>query len=315
MAGVGRVTVSLRRSTTGSTGGTVPAPPAAAAPTLTAVPEPTVDPPPGGRGAAADPSDLLALARSLAVAAGEQLLVAVERERRGVATKTSPTDMVTETDRATERFLVESILAARPDDAVRGEEGADQPGSSGVSWWIDPIDGTTNFLYGLPGFNISVAAEIDGRVVAGVVVDPLHRDVFAATLGRGATRNGQAISCTAATDLASSLIATGFSYERDRRRRQAEVLTQVLPAVRDIRRVGAAATDLCAVACGRVDGFYERGLQPWDWAAGALIATEAGAVVTDLDGEPTSSAFTLAAAPGIHVELGRLLRRAGAAGA
>ena len=190
-------------------------------------------------------------------------------------------------------------------------------GSSGVSWWIDPIDGTTNFLYGLPGFNVSVAAEVDGgHVVAGVVVDPLHGDVFAATRGGGATRNGRAISCTAATDLSASagrhrlLLRAGPAAAPG-----AGAHPRVLPAVRDIRRIGAAATDLCAVACGRVDAFYEKGLQPWDWAAGALIAAEAGAMVTDLDGGATSTAFTLAAAPGIHAELAELLRRAGAAGA
>ncbi len=270
---------------------------------------------PTTRRATADPAELLALARGLATAAGEQLVVATTLVRRGVTTKTSSTDMVTETDRATERFLVESILTARPDDSVRGEEGAERDGTSGVSWWIDPIDGTTNFLYGLPGFNISVAAEIEGEAVAGVVVDPLHGDVFAATRGGGATRNDQPIACTAATDLSTSLVATGFSYEPERRRRQADVLTHVLPAVRDIRRIGAAAVDLCSVACGRVDAYYEKGLQPWDWAAGALIATEAGALVTDLEDGPTSTAFTLAAPRGIHQEMGELLRRAGAAGA
>ncbi len=263
----------------------------------------------------ADPAALLALARSLAVEAGHRLVEATQRTRQGVETKTSATDVVTESDRATERFLVEGLLAARPGDAVRGEEGADHDGTSGVTWWIDPIDGTTNFLYGLPGFNVSVAAEVGGEVVAGVVVDPLHGDVFAARRGSGATRNDEPIRCTEETDLGLALVATGFSYEPERRRRQAEVLTRVLPAVRDIRRIGAAATDLCAVACGRVDAFYERGLKPWDWAAGALIAAEAGALVTGLDGDDDPSAFTLAAAPGVHRQLRDLLEVSGAAGA
>lgn len=264
---------------------------------------------------APEPAELLALAQRLAVEAGEQLVKAIASEREGLVAKTSATDIATDTDRAIERFLVQGLLGARPQDAVRGEEGADHDGTSGVTWWVDPIDGTTNFLYGLPGFNVSVAAELDGRVVAGVVVVPIQGDVFAATLDGGATRNGRPIHCTTATDLATSLVATGFSYDRDRRRRQAEVLVQVLPAVRDIRRIGAAAVDLCSVACGRVDAYYERGLHPWDWAAGTLIASEAGAVVTDLDGGPTSEAFTLAAAPDIHGALAQLLRAAGAADA
>lgn len=253
------------------------------------------------------------LAERLATEAGRRLERAVIVERTLVETKTTGTDMVTETDRATEAFLVEGILAARPDDAVVGEEGADHAGTSGVTWLIDPIDGTTNFVYGLPGFNVSVAAEIDGSVVAGVVVDPLHGDVFRAVLGAGATRNGRPIRVNAPTDLAMALVATGFGYDPVRRRHQAEVLNDVLPVVRDIRRIGAAATDLCWVACGRVDAYFEKGLQPWDYAAGGLIAAEAGAVVTDLDGGPTSSAFTLAAPPGIVDGFRALLRHAGAA--
>jgi myo-inositol-1(or 4)-monophosphatase len=266
-------------------------------------------------GPAADPVELLALAHRLGTAAGATLREAVDRTRTLVETKSTATDLVTEMDRWSEEFLTAGILAERPDDAVRGEEGADHAGTSGIEWWIDPIDGTTNFVYGMPGFNISIAAAQGSRVLAGVVVDPLHGDVFAASLGGGATRNGEPIFCSGATALATALVATGFSYDAERRRRQAEVLTRVIGEIRDIRRVGAAAVDLCGVACGRVDAFYERGLQPWDYSAGALIATEAGAVVSDLAGGPTSPAFTLAAPPAIAEPLRALLERSGAGAA
>ncbi len=261
------------------------------------------------------PVALRDLARAVAVSAGEHLLESLARTDLLIETKTTATDMVTEMDTAVEAHLVEQLLAARPDDSTTGEEGAATKGTSGVRWVIDPIDGTTNFVYGMPGFNISVAAEVDGEIVAGVVVDPLHRDVFCAALGSGATRNGEPIRCTATDDLALALVATGFSYETDRRRRQADVLTQVLPVVRDIRRIGAAAVDLCWVACGRFDAFYEKSLRNWDYAAGALIASEAGAMVGDLDGNPTSEAFTLAATPALFEPLRRLLRDAGAGSA
>ncbi len=193
-----------------------------------------------------------------------------------IETKTTATDMVTEMDTAVEAYLVEQLLAARPDDGTVGEEGADSPGTSGVRWVIDPIDGTTNFVYGMPGFNISVAAEVDGEIVAGAVVDPLHHEVFCAALKCGATRNGIPIRCNDTSDVAMALVGTGFSYESDRRRAQAQVLPHLLPAVRDIRRIGAAAVDLCWVACGRFDAFYEKSLRNWDYAAGALIASGGG---------------------------------------
>jgi len=266
-------------------------------------PRPTTD---------ADPGKLLALARGLATEAGELLAEAVDRLDLGIVTKSTATDLATDLDRSIERLLVDGLLAARPDDGVLGEEGSDRAGTSGVRWIIDPVDGTTNFVYGYPGFNVSVAAEVDGRVVAGCVVDPLHRDVFCATLGGGATRNDLPISCRDTSDLATALVGTGFSYDPERRRRQAVVLTHVLPEVRDIRRQGAAAVDLCWVACGRLDAFYERGLQPWDHAAGGLIATEAGARVEDLDGNPTSLDFTIAAPPALFGPLRDLVERAGA---
>ncbi len=259
-----------------------------------------------------DPRALLALARETAEEAGALLVDGLERARSRVLTKTSATDVVTEMDQACEELIVDALLASRPHDGFLGEEGTARTGTSGVRWVVDPIDGTTNYLYGHPGFNVSIAAEVAGEVVAGVVVDPLHGDTFAATHGAGATRNDRPIAVSGETRLTHALVATGFSYEAERRRRQALVLARVLGEVRDIRRVGAAAVDLCSVACGRVDAFYERSLQPWDYAAGALIAVEAGATVGDLDGGPLSPRFALATTPGVFEPLRALLAEAGA---
>jgi myo-inositol-1(or 4)-monophosphatase len=267
---------------------------------------------PDGAGAAPTPEVLLDLAITVATRAGELLMDGLRWGNLTVETKTSSTDMVSEMDRAAERLIVDELRSARPNDAIVGEEGANDDGTSGVCWVVDPIDGTTNYLYGLHGFAVSIAAELDGTTVAGVVNVPMHQEIFTATLGAGARRNGDAISVTAIEDPSMALVATGFSYEPGRRRRQAIVLQRVLPAVRDLRRLGAASVDLCAVACGRVDGYYERGLQPWDYAAGALVATEAGALVGDLDGGPASGEFTLAANPVLWPKLAWMLDDAGA---
>jgi fructose-1,6-bisphosphatase/inositol monophosphatase family enzyme len=232
-----------------------------------------------------------------------------------VSTKSTPTDMVTEMDRAAEVLIVKTVLAARPDDSIVGEEGADHEGTSGVQWYVDPIDGTTNYLYGFPGFAVSIAAEVDGEMAVGVVVDPLHREVHQAVRGRGATRNGAPVRVADHADMATALVATGFSYDPDRRAGQAAVLETVLPRVRDVRRMGAASVDLCSVGCARVDAYYERGLSPWDLAAGVLVATEAGAVAGDLDGGPPSGAFVLVTAPQLFEPLADLLRSAGAGSA
>ena len=256
--------------------------------------------------------ELLALATTLAADAAVLLLDGLDRHRVEVSTKSSPTDMVTEIDRASEALIVAGIRAARPQDGIVGEEGADHPGTSGVRWLIDPVDGTTNYVYAFPGFAVSIAAEYVGETIAGVVHDPMHRDVYAAARNGGATRNGEPIHASTNDDLTTALVGTGFSYEPARRLRQAHVLTQVLPHIRDIRRMGAAAVDLCSVACGRLDAFYERGLGPWDLAAGALIAQEAGARVGDLDGGPASGHFALASAPGLFDPLRALLDTAGA---
>jgi myo-inositol-1(or 4)-monophosphatase len=266
-------------------------------------------------GSAPDPVELRALAEAVAREAGTLLRDGLDHVRLAVDTKSTSTDMVTEMDRAAEALIVDRLLGARPDDGMLGEEGTDVLGTSGVRWVVDPLDGTTNYLYALPGFAVSIGTEVHGTVVAGVVYDVVRDELFAATLGGGATRDGRAIRVSAVDDLPVALVATGFSYDAERRRRQAEVLVRVLPHIRDVRRFGAAAVDLCSVACGRVDAYYERGLAPWDLAAGGLIAAEAGAVVTDLGGGPAGGDAVLAAAPGIAAALLELLAGAGAADA
>ena len=260
-----------------------------------------------------DPDALRALAESVARDAGQLLRDGLTRVRATVDTKSTRTDMVTEMDRASEARIVERLLGERPDDGILGEEGTDRPGTSGVRWIVDPLDGTTNYLYALPGFAVSIAAELDGVVVAGVVYDVVHDELFAATRGGGATRDGVPIRASDQCDLALSLVSTGFAYDAARRAAQAATLVHVLPRVRDLRRFGAAAVDLCSVACGRVDAHFERGLFVWDLAAGELIASEAGAVVTDFDGGPAQAGSVVAAAPAIAEALRSLLREAGAA--
>lgn len=260
-----------------------------------------------------DPAQLVALAASVAADAAALLVEGLNRARTTVDTKSSGTDMVTEMDRAAERLIVDGLLSARPDDGVLGEEGTDRPGTSGVRWVVDPLDGTTNYLYGHAGFAVSIGAQLDDVTVAAVVHDPLHREVFTATLGGGATRNGAPTHVSSETRLGHALVATGFGYRPERRAFQARVVAEVLPQVRDIRRMGAASVDLCSVACGRVDAYFERGLQPWDHVAGALIAREAGAVVGHLDGGPEDDDFVLAAPPALHGPLRDLLRQVGAA--
>jgi myo-inositol-1(or 4)-monophosphatase len=259
-----------------------------------------------------DFDDLLALATAAAQQAADLLVDGLSRPRAEVSTKSTPTDMVTEMDRAAEAKIVDTLLAARPDDSIVGEEGADHTGTSGVQWYVDPIDGTTNYLYGFPGFAVSIAAEVDGEMAVGVVHDPLHREVHHAVRGQGAFRNGTPVRVSDKAELATALVATGFSYDPGRRAAQAAVLGTVLPRIRDVRRMGAASVDLCSVGCSRVDAYYERGLSPWDLAAGVLVATESGATAGDLDGGPPSGAFVLVTAPQLFEPLARLLRDAGA---
>ena len=227
-----------------------------------------------------------------------------------ITAKSSRTDLVTDMDVACEAAIVEFLSAHRPDDGVMGEEGSGRDGTTGVRWIIDPIDGTVNFVYGHPGFGVSVAAEANGQVVAGAVIDPMLDETFTAHREGGARLNGRPIAVRPNGDPALALVATGFSYQHERRKRQAEILGEILPLIGDIRRVGGAAVDLCGVACGRVDAFFEVGLNPWDYAAGALIAEEAGAVVQNLNGGPPGRDFVFAAAPGVADILLELLQNA-----
>lgn len=251
-----------------------------------------------------DPAKLAALAAEVAHEVGSEV---GRRREAGFSwtTKSTSTDVVTEIDTWAENAVVEMIEAQRPDDGFLGEEGVDRAGSTGVTWVIDPVDGTTNLLYGLAGFSVSIGVEINGEPVAGAVFDPIRDELFVASVGNGATRNGEAIVPTTLDDLPSALVATGFSYSPDDRLEQARALSTVLPKVRDIRRNGGAALDFCAVACGRVDAYFERGIKPWDGAAGRVIAAEAGAVV-EMDH------MTMVATPGIADALRSLLVEAGA---
>ena len=253
-----------------------------------------------------DPADLLALAVDLARRAGA-LALSMHGGLHGHDTKSSPTDVVTAADRASEQLLVEGIRSARPGDGVLGEEGASDDGTTGVRWVVDPVDGTVNYLYGLPQWGVSIGVEVDGVTEVGVVFDPAKDELWTAVRGGGSQLNGVPLRCTAATELSQALVATGFGYDARRRAAQAALLPTVLPAVRDLRRVGAGALDLCAVAAGRVDAYYEQGLSPWDMSAGLLIATEAGARVGGLGGAEPSFAMVLAAAPGVYDALHDLL--------
>ena len=221
------------------------------------------------------------------------------------ATKSSPTDVVTEMDRQSEELIRARILAARPADAILGEEGGQTGDADGAParWVIDPLDGTVNYLYGLPDWAVSIAAEVGGTIVTGVVYVPLRGEMFSAVRGHGAFRQAGGddywtpLHCRPGVPLGQALIGTGFGYLAARRKVQGEVVAALLPRIRDIRRIGVASVDLCAVAAGRLDGFYERGLNYWDWAAGALVATESGAVAGGLHGAPVSSSMTVAAGP------------------
>jgi myo-inositol-1(or 4)-monophosphatase len=261
------------------------------------------------------------LAVRLATAAGA--LVREGRPERVVvaATKSSEVDPVTVMDRASEELLREMIAAERPDDAILGEEGDDVAGTSGLTWVLDPIDGTVNYLYGVASWAVSVAVVAgppepgSWTVLAGCVHSVADGRTWSAGLGEGATRDGAPIRLGAAASLGTSLVGTGFGYDAGRRAHQAQVLTQVLPKIRDIRRLGSAAIDLCLLADGSIDLYYERGLNPWDMAAGAVVATEAGAVVTGLRGGPAGNAMTVAGPPELVAQLAEILEAADADGA
>jgi myo-inositol-1(or 4)-monophosphatase len=271
-----------------------------------------------------DPGELLGLAVDAAQAAAAMLAAgrpAGPSGRPAVAdTKSSPTDVVTEMDQAAEVLIRQRLLAERPQDAILGEEGGEEGGRAGgpgrVRWVVDPLDGTVNYLYGLPDWSVSIAAEVDGTVVAGVVTVPSYGEVFTATLGGGAwLRAGDgtvALRCNTGVPLEQALVSTGFGYEVPRRVVQGEVVGAVLPRVRDIRRGGSCAVDLCSLAAGRVDAYYERGVNYWDWAAGGLVATEAGARLGGLARPEASPSMTIAAEPVLFGQLRDLLASLGA---
>ncbi|MEH0936532.1 inositol monophosphatase family protein [Micromonospora psammae] len=222
------------------------------------------------------------------------------------ATKSTATDVVTAADRAVERQVLDALAKLRPDDSVLGEEyGGGEAGdaASGVRWIVDPIDGTVNYLYGLPHCAVSLAAEVDGEVVAGVVRNLMTGEEWTATAGGGAWRDGQRLRCSTETDLGQALVATGFGYDPARRSHQARVIAELIPHVRDIRRLGAAALDLCLAAEGRVDAYYEKGLAAWDQAAGGLVASEAGLRVAGLGGLPAGPDLVIAAPAALFAPL------------
>lgn len=247
--------------------------------------------------------------------AGDMLHAGTNQELQ-VSTKSTRTDVVTQMDRAAERLVVETILEHRPDDGFQGEEGADRGGTSGVRWIIDPLDGTVNYLYGLPTWAVSIAAEVNGVVVLGVVDVPLFAETFVAVRGSGSFVVSDSVvnrlQGRMPSELGQCLVATGFGYASQRRAAQARTLAVVLPLVRDVRRAGAAAVDLCWAGAGRVDCYYERGTQPWDHAAGVLVATEAGLEAGGAPGAAPSSDLVWVAPATVAREFVALLETAGA---
>jgi myo-inositol-1(or 4)-monophosphatase len=238
------------------------------------------------------PVELRDLARQVGLDAAANVAALRPAGRVDVsATKSSATDAVTDIDRASEEFIRRRLLAARADDTIIGEEGEDRRGTSGISWLVDPIDGTVNFVYGIPAYAVSLAAVQDGEIVAGFVVNVVSGEAWGAALGHGALHWGQGVdsperlvaTAPPTAGLSHALVATGFNYVPEVRARQAAAVAQLMPHVRDIRRFGSAALDLCALASGRVDAYVEQGLQPWDLAAGTLICREAGLTVSGID--------------------------------
>jgi len=253
----------------------------------------------------ADPTELLALAVAVAREAADLVASGRATAAESVDVKSSPVDVVTAVDKASEELITRRLLATRPDDGLLGEEGASRAGSSGVRWVVDPIDGTVNFLYDVPAYAVSIAAEVDGEVVAGAVLNVATGELFTASRGGGAQLSTPArpeprrLTGSRPVSLEQTLVATGFGYREEQRRAQGAVVAQLVPRVRDIRRFGSAALDLCAAAAGRVDAYYELHLNPWDHAAGALVAAEAGLTVTGLPGRPFAEPMAIVAASSI----------------
>jgi myo-inositol-1(or 4)-monophosphatase len=252
-----------------------------------------------------DERELLEVALEAAHAAARELRARFGSPT-GVRTKSSPTDLVSDADVAAEHAIRAVLARRRPGDTVVGEEGG-TVGDGGLRWYVDPLDGTINYLMGIPVFAVSVACEDGDGTIAGVVLDPVRDECFAATRTGEATLNGQPIRGSSETEISQTMVATGFSYEAPIRARQGEVLARLLPRVRDIRRAGAAAIDLVWCACGRFDAFYERGLNPWDFAAGALVAVRAGLEVRTLPARGPDAAGPVCAPPAVIDELVRLI--------
>lgn len=248
----------------------------------------------------------LATAAEAAALAASERLAAVSR----ISTKSTVNDVVTVADKAAEELIVARLSAARPGDSFIGEEGGSRAGAGGdgVRWIVDPIDGTVNYVYGMPYYAVSLAAEARGRLLVGVVHNIATGTVYHASAGAGAFRDGAAVRCNEPAELGRSMLATGFGYDPDQRARQGALLAEVMPHVRDIRRTGSAALDLCMVADGTVDAYYESGPNVWDYAAGGIVAAEAGAVVGGLWGDVPGRSMILAAAPAIAGPLRGLLR-------
>jgi myo-inositol-1(or 4)-monophosphatase len=272
----------------------------------------SAQPAPDDAWAAAPPElhALLDLATGLAREAG-----AVHAAGRGRAlqleTKSSPTDLVSQIDKESERLIAGGIRAARPDDALLGEEGALGGGTSGVRWLIDPLDGTTNYVYGYPAYAVSIAVEVDGVPQIGVVLDSSSGRLYQAVAGCGARLDGRPIRASDQADLPTALVATGFSYEAAQREQQGAAVARILGRVRDIRRGGTAALDLCHVAAGHVDAYWELDLSPWDYAAGSVIAREAGAEVAHTHGTHGRGPAVVAAGPALMPAFIAMLREAG----
>jgi myo-inositol-1(or 4)-monophosphatase len=260
-----------------------------------------------------EPGELLKIAMDVVDGAADLVLTMRTDAITDVSTKSTRTDVVTAADRAAEAYVIEALRTRRPDDTVLGEESGEhsserageragaEPGR--VRWILDPIDGTVNYLYGLPQYAVSLAAELDGQVVAGVVRNAATGEQWTAVRGGGAYRAGRRLTCSVVTELSQTLVATGFGYAAARRAHQARVLAGLLPLVRDIRRFGSASLDLCFTAEGRFDAYFEKGLNAWDHAAGGLIASEAGLVVSGLAGAPPGPELVIAAPQGVYRQL------------
>lgn len=245
--------------------------------------------------------ELVSLAEEVARAAG--VLLMQRPDSFTFTEKSSAVDFATQMDQQAESLIVKSLLAARPEDGIIAEEGAAQPSKSGITWVIDPLDGTVNYLYGLPGWNISIAAKNQEGVIAGVVFAPTINSLWKATKSGGAYLNNKAIKCNDPVNLNLALIATGFSYDLELRKDQGARIQKLIPQIRDLRRNGAAAVDLCYVAMGAVDAYFESSLKEWDFAAGGLIATEAGALISGRTGGAPDGDMVVCAGPSLHAQL------------